>query len=101
MIRLFAATLAVFLCLPFSHAQDVPYSRHDARTGQTLEIPLDAQCLGEAQQPNVFAIVLSPHQDYMDWEAAQTLAAIHCSIRLQRETNALLGELIDALRGAE
>ena len=42
-------------------------------------------------------IILSPTKDKDDWEQMVAFANLQCMIRLQRETNALLVELLDAL----
>lgn len=88
------------LLMSVAFAQDaVPYVRHDAYTGQTLLIPLDAGCLDAAGQPAGGVINLSPHKDRQDYESAQTLAAAHCTAILLRELMQRLDDLEAALAG--
>ena len=65
MKHLLAALVAVFLCLPVAQAQSpdlgtVDYLRHDARTGKTQWIELDAGCLADAGMPWMHEIILDP-----------------------------------------
>ena len=73
MKHLLAALVAVFLYLPFAYAQSpdlgtVDYLRHDARTGQTQWIELDAGCLADAGMPWMHGIILDPSKDSVNWE---------------------------------
>ena len=53
-----------FLCLPvYAQSPDlgtVDYLRHDARTGKTQWIELDAGCLADAGMPWMHEIILDP-----------------------------------------
>ena len=109
MKHLLAALVAVFLYLPFAYAQSpdlgtVDYLRHDARTGQTQWIELDAGCLADAGMPWMHGIILDPSKNSVAWERMLILVGVNCMIRLQREDNRLQREsnqlqmdLLDAL----
>ena len=101
MKHLLAAALAVFLCLPvYAQSPDlgtVDYLRHDARTGQTQWIELDAGCLADAGMPWMNNINLDPAKDSADWERMLVLVGVNCMIRLQREENRLELEQLEAL----
>ena len=64
MKTLLAALVAAFLCLPvYAQSPDlgtVDYLRHDARTGKTQWIELDAGCLADAGMPWMHEIILDP-----------------------------------------
>ena len=97
MKHLLPALVAVFLYLPFAYAQSpdlgtVDYLRHDARTGQTQWIELDAGCLADAGMPWMNNINLDPSKDSVDWERMLLLVGVNCMIRLQREDNRLQRE---------
>ena len=101
MKHLLAAALAVFLCLPvYAQSPDlgtVDYLRHDARTGQTQWIELDAGCLADAGMPWMNNINLDPSKDSADWERMLLLVGVNCMIRLQRQENRLELEQLEAL----
>ena len=102
MKHLLAALVAVFLYLPFAYAQSpdlgtVDYLRHDARTGQTQWIELDAGCLADAGMPWMNNINLDPSKDSADWERMLLLVGVNRMIRLQREENRLELEQLEAL----
>ena len=101
MKHLLAAALAVFLCLPvYAQSPDlgtVDYLRHDARTGQTQWIELDAGCLADAGMPWMNNINLDPSKDSADWERMLLLVGVNRMIRLQRQENRLELEQLEAL----
>ena len=101
MKHLLPAALAVFLCLPvYAQSPDlgtVDYLRHDARTGQTQWIELDAGCLADAGMPWMNNINLDPAKDSADWERMLLLVGVNRMIRLQRESNQLQMDILDAL----
>ena len=102
MKHLLAALVAVFLYLPFAYAQSpdlgtVDYLRHDARTGQTQWIELDAGCLADAGMPWMNNINLDPAKDSADWERMLVLVGVNCMIRLQRQENQMELEQLEAL----
>ena len=96
MKTLLAALVAAFLCLPvYAQSPDlgtVDYLRHDARTGQTQWIELDAGCLADAGMPWMHEIILDPSKDSVNWERMLVLVGVNCMIRLQREDNRLQRE---------
>ena len=102
MKHLLPALVAVFLCPLFAQAQSpdlgtVDYLRHDARTGKTQWIELDAGCLADAGVPWMNNINLDPAKDSADWERMLLLVGVNCMIRLQREENRLELEQLEAL----
>ena len=101
MKHLLAALVAVFLCLPvYAQSPDlgtVDYLRHDARTGQTQWIELDAGCLADAGMPWMNNINLDPSKDSADWERMLLLVGVNRMIRLQRQENRLELEQLEAL----
>ena len=102
MKHLLPALVAVFLYLPFAYAQSpdlgtVDYLRHDARTGQTQWIELDAGCLADAGMPWMNNINLDPAKDSADWERMLVLVGVNCMIRLQRQENQMELEQLEAL----
>lgn len=106
MKHLLPAALAVFLCLPFaSYAQDdepliTEYLRHNAGYGQSDWLKLDSGCLADAEQPWRNPIIFAPtksEEDRSDWEQMVAFANLQCMIRLQRESNQLQMDILDAL----
>ena len=101
MKTLLAALVAVFLCLPvYAQSPDlgtVDYLRHDARTGKTQWIELDAGCLADAGMPWMHEIILDPSKDSVNWERMLLLVGVNRMIRLQREENRLELEQLEAL----
>ena len=53
--------------------------------------------LADAGQPVASDVILAPHKDRDDWEQMLILSGLHCLIRLQRESNQLQMDLLDAL----
>lgn len=72
-----------------SSAEVADYVREDVRTNTTKVLYLDRECLiyGAGQtipDSGDFTILAERIPDIADWESAQTLAAVNCSIILQR-----------------